>query len=98
MANTKSESPIPDSKQADCVGENGVCPAQPGLAKAELVQKPGFFVAALKDRTSLQPQKPGFCTGVLADKSDYNPLGTFKAPVKIDVMALVIRSTCPASI
>jgi len=37
LAHTKSESYNPDSKQAACVGANGVFPAQPGLAKADLV-------------------------------------------------------------
>ena len=37
LFDTKSESYNPDSKQADCVGANTVCPAQPGLAKADLV-------------------------------------------------------------
>ncbi len=37
MRYAKSESYNPDSKQAARVGANGVCPAQPGLAKADLV-------------------------------------------------------------
>ena len=34
---TKSASYNPDSKRAAGVGANGVCPAQPGLAKADAV-------------------------------------------------------------
>jgi hypothetical protein len=33
----KSESHNPDSQQAAPVGANGVCPAQPGVAKADSV-------------------------------------------------------------
>jgi hypothetical protein len=44
---TQSESHNPDSNQADYVGANGVCPAQPGLARSDSGLGLGYLASYL---------------------------------------------------